>query len=96
MKLSINFKSLIFTPSCPSPCLINLKPCSIGVSNEVNKKLLIVYKSKLFIENKIEILFFTLLYLSSFTNIDFFPMVLYFLIKKLSIILIEIDFNFVK
>ena len=60
VKLSINFNSLIFTPSRPSPCLINLKPCSLGVSNDVNKILRIVYKSKLFIENKIAMLFFTL------------------------------------
>ena len=61
VKLSINFNSLIFIPSFPNPYLINLRPCSFGVSNEVNKKLRIVYKSKLFIENKIAILFFTLL-----------------------------------
>ena len=82
MKLSISFNSLMLIPSLSNPCSMNRKPCSLGVSNEVNRKLLIMYKSKLVIENKMAMLFFTLLYLSSLTSIDFLPITLYFLIIK--------------
>ena len=46
VKLSISFNSLIFIPSLSNPCLINLNPCSFGVSKDVNNKLLTIYKSK--------------------------------------------------